>query len=237
MRDSVVFYRSFFEAIQEEEDPVKRAQAYDAILAYALDDIEPEGLKGIGKAAFILARPQIDANNKKHRDGCKGGAPKGNQNAKKQPLVENENNLKQPPVVFENNSKQPNENENENENENVNEKIYVARTPRKKKPKLIKNEYGQYKHVKLTEEEYKRLGDDFGEEKREKMIRRFDEYMDEKPKYKSENHNLALRRWVRAAVEEDEARSNHTAAGQKAAAGMLTNEYDMAALEARLLGG
>ena len=48
MRDSIVFYRSFYEAIKEiplEEQGV----VYNAIYGYALDGIEPE-LNGIAKA-------------------------------------------------------------------------------------------------------------------------------------------------------------------------------------------
>ena len=109
-RDSFVFYRSFFEAICEAPDDV-RLQTYEAIVLYALDGVQPD-LKGWAKSIFKMAKPQIDANTNKYINGCKGGAPVGNENAKKQP----KNNHKQP----KNNQKQPNVNDNEKENENVN---------------------------------------------------------------------------------------------------------------------
>ena len=78
---------------------------YEAIIDYGLDLIEPH-FEGIEKVLWTLIRPQLEANNKRFENGCKGGAPIGNQNARKQPK---------------NNQKQPNVNENVNENENVND--------------------------------------------------------------------------------------------------------------------
>ena len=73
MRDSFIFYRSFYESISELDEADKIA-LYGAICAYALDNIEPE-LKGPAKAVFMLIRPQIDANTRKYENGCKGGRP------------------------------------------------------------------------------------------------------------------------------------------------------------------
>lgn len=84
-RESVLIYRSQYKAIKEIDDPAERAKCYEAILEYGLDREEPEGLEGIPKIVFIQAKPQIDANHKKYIDGLKGGAPEGNQNARKNP--------------------------------------------------------------------------------------------------------------------------------------------------------
>ena len=106
MRDSIVFYRSFYEAIKEiplEEQGV----VYNAIYGYALDGIEPE-LNGIAKAIFLLVKPQIDANNNRYENGKKGGKPKANQNETKAEPKPNQD-------VTET---EPNENVNVNVNEN-----------------------------------------------------------------------------------------------------------------------
>ena len=58
MRDSVVFYRSFANAIRDLPPDQFKACAM-AIINYGLDGIEPEG-SGIEKTVFCMAKPQID---------------------------------------------------------------------------------------------------------------------------------------------------------------------------------
>lgn len=104
-RDSFVFYRSFFEAIEGVEAE-NQLPIYRAIAMYALDKKEPE-LTGFANVLWRLIRPQIDANWARYQNGCSGGAPMGNTNARK-------NNRKTT-------KKQPNVNDNVNDNVNVNE--------------------------------------------------------------------------------------------------------------------
>lgn len=73
MRDSFVFYRSFYEAIEDLPDK-ELAECFRAIAEYALNDIEPE-TPGIAKTVFKMAKPQIDANTKRYQNGTKGGRP------------------------------------------------------------------------------------------------------------------------------------------------------------------
>ena len=132
MRDSIVFYRSFYEAIKEiplEEQGV----VYNAIYGYALDGIEPE-LNGIAKAIFLLVKPQIDANNTRYENGKKGGKAKGNQN-----VTETEPNSNQNVTEVE---PKPNQDETETEpnvnvNENVNENDLKENTKRKDQPRRM----------------------------------------------------------------------------------------------------
>ena len=116
MRDSVVFYRSFWEAIKE-ADPPDQLAAYNAIFDYALDGIEPN-VTGAAAVAFIMAKPQIDANNRRYENGKKGakygklgGRPRKEKNPKKTPKKPQENP-----------TETPNVNVNENVNVNVNDK-------------------------------------------------------------------------------------------------------------------
>ncbi len=114
-RDSFVFYRSFRDAIYrlptEEQNILLRA-----VIDYGLDQTPPDFSGQPNQpyidAVFAACRPQIDANYRRWLNGLKGapygsrgGAPKGNTNAKKQP----QNNPKTTPNV----------NVNVNENENV----------------------------------------------------------------------------------------------------------------------
>ena len=73
----------------------------------------------------------------------------------------------------------------------------------KKKPE--KRRYGEYQHVLLTDNEYENIANSFGIPMRDKAIRFLDEYIEEKG-YKSKSHNLAIRRWVIQAVQEQEAK-------------------------------
>jgi hypothetical protein len=59
MRDSTIFYRSFFEAIKELPTE-NQAELYNAIFEYALN-FELIELIGISKTVFTLIKPQIDA--------------------------------------------------------------------------------------------------------------------------------------------------------------------------------
>ena len=123
-RESFVFYRSFRDAFRALDKDV-RLRMYEAIIDYGLDLIEPH-FEGIEKVLWTLIRPQLEANNKRFENGCKGGAPMGNQNARKQPKNNQKITEKQP----KNNQKQPNVNENVNVNvnENVNENVNDIRT-------------------------------------------------------------------------------------------------------------
>ena len=72
-RDSMVFYRSFYEAIVDLTD-VELAQAFRAIAEYGLNGVEIE-CSGSAKVALKMAKPQIDKNNKRYLNGIKGGRP------------------------------------------------------------------------------------------------------------------------------------------------------------------
>ena len=65
-----------------------------------------------------------------------------------------------------------------------------------------KEKYGTFDNVLLTPTEYDRLKNDFSNY--QAAIDFLSAYIEENPKYKKKNHNLALRRWVFDAVREKE---------------------------------
>ena len=86
IRDSFVFYRSFFVAISQL--PKKyQLDTYQALARYALDSDEIS-LNGISAAVLELCKPQIDANNRRFENGKKGGRP--NQTETKQKPKQNQ---------------------------------------------------------------------------------------------------------------------------------------------------
>ena len=98
MRDGFIFYRSFYDCMRPLDDHLK-AQFFEAICNYALNGMLPDEDNVVVNALFQLAKPQIDANNKRYENGKKGGRPKtesepnDNQNETKNNLTETKNNL------------------------------------------------------------------------------------------------------------------------------------------------
>jgi len=104
MRDSFIFYRSFYEATIPLEKQQK-AELLEAICEYALNQNVTK-TKPMVTAMFALIKPQLDANQKRFENGSKGGRkPKRNQNVTKT---------------------KPNVNVNDNNNVNKNVKKTVA---------------------------------------------------------------------------------------------------------------
>ncbi|MCR5034401.1 MAG: DUF6291 domain-containing protein [Clostridia bacterium] len=138
MRDSFIFYRSFYAAANtlSQRD---RSKLVNAIIEYALNDKEPE-VSGAAAGMFKLIRPQIDANNRRYQNGCNGGAPEGNQNARK-------TTKKQPKNNRTTTKKQPNDNDNENVNVNDNGNDNEL--------------YGEHNNVRLSDEEHAKLVERF----------------------------------------------------------------------------
>ena len=115
MRDSVLFYRSFFEAIRTLPDD-EQLKAYRYIIEYGLDGNEPEG-NTASYGMFLMARPQIDANNRRYQNGAKGGRPE----TKPEPN-DNQSITKQEPNRNQTVTKpEPKEKEKEKEKESIKE--------------------------------------------------------------------------------------------------------------------
>lgn len=139
MRESFIFYASFYRAIEEIEEK-KQLKIYKAIMKLALENEEIENLSGIEKAIFELIKPQIIANNKRYDNGAKGGRPpkkitNGYENKKPK---ENQNETKTKP----NNNYNENENENVNVNDNYNGNEINTPHP-----------YGNFQNVYLTDKQ------------------------------------------------------------------------------------
>lgn len=101
MRESFIFYRSFYESIKELESDIQ-SEIYNAIMEYQFNGKEVK-LSGVSKSIFTLIKPQLEANNIRYKNGKKGGRPKTE--------LKPNNNQKETEM-------KPNENENVNVNEN-----------------------------------------------------------------------------------------------------------------------
>lgn len=74
MRNSFIFYKSFYESIKELDKDIQY-EIYKAIIEYEFEKKEPN-LKGVSKSIFTLIKPQLEANDIKYENGKKGGRPK-----------------------------------------------------------------------------------------------------------------------------------------------------------------
>ena len=75
-----------------------------------------------------------------------------------------------------------------------------------KKTVPTKKKYGEFQKVTLTDEEYTKLINEYGEETAHKAIEFLDSYIAEKG-YKSKSNYLAIRRWVIDAVSKRQSRN------------------------------
>ena len=130
--ESMVFYRSFYEAMRELPQDVE-IEVFHAVCEYGLNGNEDIELSPIAKCVFTLIKPQIDANNRRKeigRENGKKGAEYGKRGGR--PKKENpEETPKKPPKNPEENPektpntkiKPPNVNVNANVNVKVKEKV------------------------------------------------------------------------------------------------------------------
>lgn len=72
-RDSFLFYRSFYEAIQGLPRDIQ-LEIYAAAMEYGLNGVEPDDLKPVARGMFSLMKPVIDTNNKRFENGKKGAS-------------------------------------------------------------------------------------------------------------------------------------------------------------------
>lgn len=192
-RDAMIFYKSFYEAIAELDAETFKATVL-GILEYGLNGKEVK-VDGIAKVILSMAKPQIDANNKRFANGAKGGRPKktnGLENDKPMVIEEKTNTYKNKNHRLSNKKPNVNVNVKDNVKDNVNVNV------KDKKP------YGSKLNVMLTDREYEKLHKDFSNA--DEMIEFLSKYMVEK-EYNSKSHNLSLRRWVYDAVTKHKSKS------------------------------
>lgn len=118
MRDTTIFYRSFYEAIKDLPAD-SQGRMYNAIFSYSLDGVKPE-LNGIESTIFKLIMPQLDANNKRYENG-KTPKKKKKQTESDADGMQNESKT-EAKQKQELSKEEANKNKNNNKNENNNKK-------------------------------------------------------------------------------------------------------------------
>ena len=180
MRDSFIFYRSFYEAIKDLQRDIQ-GEIYTAIMEYSLYGKETDNLKPVARSIFTLIKPQIDVNNKRFDSGCKGGRP-----LKKETKEKPNNNQKET-------KEKPNDNDNVNDN-NINKES----TNVDKKESPPKSDYERFnewlkEHTpnvlklqrQITEEEFLKLKKKYSYDQIVDIVQSMDNYKDAPKKYTS----------------------------------------------------
>ena len=79
MKDSFVFYKSFYDAIKNMPDELEQAKAYNYIFEYVFEGKEPQE-KNFAAAMFYMVKVNIDNAIKRYEanveNGKRGGRPK-----------------------------------------------------------------------------------------------------------------------------------------------------------------
>ena len=120
-RESMIFYASWWDAVAELPSNI-RQEVVCAAIEYGLCGTTTGELGQISKAMFGLIKPQVDANNVKYENGCKGGVYGGLGGRPRKPQENPEITPNETPKKpLKNPEKTPNENVNENVNENEKE--------------------------------------------------------------------------------------------------------------------
>lgn len=159
IRDSFVFYRSFYDAIQnmdelknelglsQEKINEYKISILDAICEFGLNGKEID-LNGVSNILFTSIKPQLEANTKRYKSGLKGGRPKktNNQEITKLKPKTNQNKTKEKPNV--------NVNDNVNDNVNVNENISAwFETFWREYPRKVNKKKSKEKFMKICKDE------------------------------------------------------------------------------------
>lgn len=203
-RDGFVFYKSFMDAIELIPTTEAKLEAYQAICNYGLHGEEMDLLPG-SPATYILmmAKAQINANNKRFLDGSKGGRPK-------KPVVMNTETSGYEDKNHRLQDEKPKEKENvkvkdkDNVKENGKENGKEAK-PQEPTPTPIPTDsdpeisfkYGEFQNVILTDLEHKRLIEKYGTRATDEYIERLSSYMETSGKTYKGKHASVISQWMR----------------------------------------
>ena len=167
MKESFVFYRSFYEAIQKLPEEYQ-LELMQVIMKYNFEEELPK-MSPVVEAMFTLIKPNIDKASERYErcveNGKKGGRPKTETKPK-----ENLNETKKKPN--ENQDINLNDNDNDNDNDNVNDNnISFINKIKNKRDEYQKNGNGVKSFILATawakqQPEYEQLTD----EERRKLI-------------------------------------------------------------------
>lgn len=224
---SFMVYKDWEQYIEMLDSDEEAGKLFKALFAFAKRGEEAE-FYGALKFAFVMMKNFIDRDGKKWEETCianrnngkKGGAPKGNQNARK-------NNPKTQAVVktTQNNpeqAKQPDKDIDIDKDTGTDKDTdMISSSTSKKSPKPPRHCYGEYQHVRLTEAQYQKLAEAFGEAVIREYIQKIDEWQEARGLKSYKNYALVIRQWMRRDGITERSGEHDKYAGTAAAEGFI----------------
>ena len=133
--DTVAFYSTFYtSAVEAGFDTAERGVYFDGLLSYAFTGREPEFVNPVMRALFLVCKEQIDANIRKYKNavqagknGRKGGAPKGNKNARKRVVNQSGIAIEEGNKTTGKTTGETTLNDNDTENDNLNDTVFYEK--------------------------------------------------------------------------------------------------------------
>lgn len=189
MTRGFVFLQSYFQALRPLPDG-ERLALLDAILDFAFEGKEPDGLPPLLNGYFSLLRPNIESGIRRYNAAVTNG--KGGGRPPKKPTETQQKPNKNPTET----QTKPTENLDKDKDMDM-DKDKDSETA-DKSPTLSRKRFGQYGWIRLTEVEYSKLLSDLGQNELDRCI----QYIDESSqgngnKNRWKDWNLVLRRCSR----------------------------------------
>lgn len=214
----LAYFKAFpdLKETMSELSDAERGRLFMAALEYVETGKRPD-LKGNERILFPGIAAQIDRDNAEYDKKCKQNKENGLK----------ANGSERPRTVAngsERRANAPQEKEKEEDKENNTLSDESVKRTRKKRKTLT---FGEFGNVQLTQEEYDRLCAEFPNA--DEAVKFLDEYIEEK-KYKSANHNFALRRWVFEALSERARKQPKTETPQENKGSFETDDFFDAAV-------
>lgn len=185
------FYKSFGEALSELA-PEDYKDCMTALIAYAIEGEEIASTP-VSRMFMSMAKPIVDASNRKREAGRAGGKASGSKT--EAPRKQTEANVSKVEAEASN-----------SENLASNNKKKTINNKEKTINNKERHKYGRYGHVLLTDQDLTSLEQEYGKEETTTAIDYLDNYCEANGKsYK--NYAQAMRNWVYRAVSERKPKS------------------------------
>lgn len=197
-KKSFVLYTDSYEQIEKLNEKQK-AELLDAIFIYASTGKFIKFNDFVTEIVFGFIRQQIERDNEKYKAKKEKNAAyyRSKKNSENSVAEKSEKTCKTDSENSDSDTDTDTDTVTVNGNDtvNVNVKGVIGGKDKPSPRSPVKKKYGNFQHIALTDEQYKKLLSDYGQATIEKYIQAIDDWVQLKGKgYK--DYNLAIRKWI-----------------------------------------